>query len=322
MTAAAALAVVPSPVALADVGSMTSASPAAVYLARLAPGSRRTMRAALDNVAQLATGGAMDAEACPWGALRYEHTQAIRTALADRYAPATANKHLAALRGVLAEAWRLGLMSPDAYHRAVDLPAVRGTTLPAGREVGAGELRALFDGCATTPGGRRDAALLAVLYGAGLRRAEAVALELADYTPETGALAVRAGKGRKARVVYATNGSKAALDAWLAVRGAEAGPLFLPVDKVGRVQLRAMTGQAVLFILRRLAAAAGVGRFSPHDLRRTFISHLLDAGADVATVQRLAGHANVTTTARYDRRGEATKRKAAELLHVPYTAAQ
>jgi site-specific recombinase XerD len=294
--------------------------PAAVYLARLAPGSRRTMRAALDLVATMLTSGAADAQTLDWSVLRYQHAQAVRSRLAERYKPNTANKALSALRGVLREAWRLGLTTSEDYRRAADLEAVKGESLPPGRALTAGELKALLGTCSTdeTAAGARDAALIALLYGGGLRRSEAVALDVSDLTVATGMLVVRHGKGSRDRVAYATNGAADALADWLAVRGEEAGPLFLPVNKGGVVGGHRLTGQAVLYILRRRALQGGVTRLTPHDLRRTFISDLLDLGADISTVQRLAGHASITTTTGYDRRGEATKRKAASLLHVPY----
>jgi integrase len=220
---------------------------------------------------------------------------------------------------VLREAWRLGQIEASDYQRAVDLPSVRGGTLPRGRALTAGELRALFAVCTDgSLSGVRDAAMLAVLYGGGLRRAEIVSLDMSDYHAETGALTVRHGKGGRARIVYLTGGGTEALAAWTAVRGDAVGPLFLPINKGGAITPRRLTDQAVLALLGRRAARSGVGHFSPHDLRRTFISDLLDAGADIATVQRLAGHASVATTGRYDRRGEHAKQRAAALLHVPY----
>jgi len=94
----------------------------------------------------------------------------------------------------------------------------------------------------------------------------------------------------------------------------------VPNKKAGQTIFRggALTSQAIYNMLRKRAEEAGVKSFSPHDLRRSFISHLLDKGADIATISKMAGHANVQTTARYDRRPEEAKRKAAELLHVPY----
>jgi integrase len=102
------------------------------------------------------------------------------------------------------------------------------------------------------------------------------------------------------------------------VRGFEAGPLFLAVDKAGNVRPRRITTGAVYQILGRLQEAAKVKPFSPHDCRRSYVTALLAAGNSIAVVQKLAGHASVATTARYDRSDEDAKRRAAETLHVPF----
>ena len=177
--------------------------PAMVYLASLAPGSRRAMRGALNTVAALLTGGRYDAWNLPWGELRFSHTQAVRAALAERYAPAMANKCLAAMRGTLKAAWRLNQIPTEEFQRAIDIQAVRGTTLPRGRALTTGELRALLGICLheNTLIGARDVAVLALLYNCGLRREEAVSLDCADYDEQTGEIRVRSGKGRKARTV-------------------------------------------------------------------------------------------------------------------------
>lgn len=153
--------------------------PALVYLASR---SRRTMGGDLNSIAQLLTSGRCDLLALDWATLRYSHCAAVRAALAQKYAHSTANRMLSALRGVLKAAWRLGLLPTEEYHRAVDLSPVRGETLPRGRALSAGELRALFSLCNDGKNaGVRDQALLGVLYGCGLRRSEAVALDLGDY---------------------------------------------------------------------------------------------------------------------------------------------
>jgi site-specific recombinase XerD len=79
-----------------------------------------------------------------------------------------------------------------------------------------------------------------------------------------------------------------------------------------------MTEEAVRYIVARRAAEAGVVDVTPHDFRRGLISDLLDDGVDLATVQRMARHASPSTTVRYDRRGERTKRDAARRARVPF----
>lgn len=274
--------------------------PARIYLLSLAVGSRRTMRGALETIAALVSGGRADTLTLPWHEMRYQHTTAVRSERATRYSPATTNKMLSALKGVPKECWRLGYTTGEDYQRARDVGAVRGSTLPRGRALSSGEIRSLFEACAMDDKpvrGTRDAALVAVLYAAGSRRAEAVGLDVADYDPESSWLTIR-GKGSKERYTYATGGAADALEDWLSYRGADDGAMFHPVGKSGRIARRRMNEQSVYDILRRRAGEiASRQGFSPHDLRRTFVSDIIDAHGDLSVAQQLAGHSSPATTA-------------------------
>jgi len=169
-----------------------------------------------------------------------------------------------------------------------------------------------------TPAGVRDAAIFAVLYIGGIRRSELAGLDVADWTPAPPTLRIRHGKGDKERLVPLVGAAARALDDWLRVRGDRPGGLFLAITRHRTIVGTGMTSHAVYNVLAKRQREAGVAKLSPHDFRRTFVGDLPDAGIDLATVQQLAGHASVATTARYDRRGEAVKRKAVEALHFPY----
>lgn len=296
-------------------------NPALLYLARLAPGSRRTQQVALDRMAALLSKDEVTATDLPWHRLDAHQTQHIRSALALRYAPTTANRMLAALRGVLKEAWKLRLMDADTYNRAASVENVPWFTSPRGRILPQEEIGALFAACDRdgTPAGIRDAALLTVLFAGGLRRSEAVALDVRDYDAMSGALTVRSTRDSRERIVYASGGAAQALERWIAIRGTGPGPLFVPINRGQKVLLREqrMADQSVYKVLLKRGEQAGAAPFSSQDLRRTFIAGLLDAGVDIATVQRLVGHCSILTTQRYDQRSEASQRGLARMLEVP-----
>jgi integrase len=273
----------------------------------------------------------------PWQRLRRPHALKIRSLLEENYLPATANRMLSALRGVLKECWHSGLLGTEEYHLAIDVDPIRGESEPRGRDLSAVELRSLIEACARPPQEvkhrqdsmtrrRRDAAFLSLLYASGLRRAEGVALELADFDLPSGQLRVRRGKGRKPRPVSLPASALPALRDWLEVRGSEPGPLFCAVLKNGRLvrdpqrQLQGLSGSAAWAICKDRGRKAGIQPPGPHDLRRTWTGDLLEAGVDLATVQKMAGHASVSTTGKYDRRDHGVQRKAVMQLHVPYVA--
>jgi integrase len=248
--------------------------PAVLYLAQLGPGSRRTMTEALQKMAGHLSGGECDMQSLPWSALRIEHTSALRTRLAAELAPATANKHLAALRGVLRQVWRLGLISAEAHPQTIDLPALHGPSPRKTHALSEFELRALVAACERdhSPAGPRDAALFALIFGAGLRRAEVTALDLADFDRPARTIYVRGNGTRPIRRFTASPEGLMALDPWPARRGVAPGPLFNPVNKGGRIENRRLSEQAIYVACHKRAAQAGLPPVSPEDLRRPLLT--------------------------------------------------
>lgn len=157
----------------------------------------------------------------------------------------------------------------------------------------------------STPEGLRDAALLELLYGTGARVSEVCALDVDDIRPvlDDPDLGLRLiGKGDKERIVPLGSYAAKAVDAWL-IRGRPAwaeisnGEHALLLNTRGR----RLSRQSAWAVIRRAGEAAGldVEHLSPHSLRHSYATHLLDGGADVRVVQELLGHSSVTTTQIY-----------------------
>ena len=291
--------------------------PARLYLAGLHASGRRAMAARLRSVARLV---GLSPEEIRWSGLRSEVVSVVRALMIERrYAPASVNATLSALKGVAHAAWQLKQLKTDEYQRIRDVKGIHGSRLPRGRALSDREVSRLVEACLrdTSPAGARDLALVALLGSCGLRRSEAVSLDLSHFDEEAGTLRVR-GKGDKERLVYLGREPLRAVLDWLGVRGADPGPLLHPVSKAGCVELRRLSDQAVYNALRKRAKEAHVRSFSPHDLRRTCITNMLERGGDLSVVQDIAGHSSLSTTKIYDRRGEAAKRKTAALASLPY----
>jgi integrase/recombinase XerC len=142
--------------------------------------------------------------------------------------------------------------------------------------------------------GARDAALFEVLYGCGLRVSECVGLDLVDLDGDM--VRVRAGKGRKDRLVPLGEKARAAIDRWLPLR------LGLhPVDDALFVNRRGrrLDPRSVRRFVDAHARAAALPKTHPHALRHSYATHLLGSGADLRAIQELLGHASLKTTARY-----------------------
>lgn len=280
--------------------------PGELYLNRWPEKSltRYTMASALRALLTLTGVSGHVIESFPWHLLTFETVTVLRTRIIEaEFALATANKLVAALQGVLATSWRMGLMSDECYRR-IELKRIKGSRVVAGRQIEVDEVEDLL---AELPSAR-DIALVAILYSCGLRRAEVVSLKKSDY--RQGVFTVR-GKGNKERLVPVPPEWREPIDAW--VKGLPRDSYVFPGN--GNGEAEHLTPAGVSYIVRKLREQYGREHFTTHDFRRSYASQLLDEGVDLVTVQHLMGHANANQTAAYDRRGEKAKVEAVKKLH-------
>jgi len=210
----------------------------------------------------------------------------------------SAARALVAVRGLHRFLLREGVVATDVAHQ------VKPPTLPRRlpKAIPFAEIERLLDVSSRydSPLGLRNRALLEMLYGTGARISEAVGLDRDDLDPASGTILLR-GKGGKERTVPVGSYAMAAVEAYvvrarpeLARTGRGTPALFLNA-RGGR-----LSRQSAWTVLRDVAERAGLAaRVSPHTLRHSFATHLIDGGADVRVVQELLGHASVTTTQVY-----------------------
>ncbi len=214
------------------------------------------------------------------------------------YSPASVARMLVSLRSFHRFLVREG-------HAAVDPTAKLGSpkrpkSIP--KAIPLSDVERLLELPASDALGRRDRAILETLYGSGVRISELVNLDLDDVDLDAGTVLIRSGKGGKSRKLPVGRAARAALGDYLTTvrptlaskTQAAAAAVFL------NARGRRLSRQGCWKILRRYAEMAGLSdRVSPHTLRHSFATHMLDAGADIRVVQDLLGHASLATTQVY-----------------------
>lgn len=279
-------------------------NPAAAYILSLqSASSKKTMKSFLNRIAVLL--GYENLMQVRWHELRRHHVQAIIAKLSEQdLSPATVNTYLSAMKGVALEAWASGLMSSNDHAMIKQVKSLRGKRVRKGKALSKENVQKLLNINKNNPIGVRNFAIFGLMVGCGLRRAEVVTINVGDLDQEEGRLIVR-GKGDKERVLYVPKGVIASIQHWLKVaRLGDDKPMFTRILRYNIITTKRLTSQAIYFLIKQQQEKLALPDISPHDLRRTFATMLLERGEDLITVKEAMGHSSVDTTQTYDMRGE------------------
>jgi integrase len=276
------------------------------------PDGRRQAEEALETLATVISGGICDAQGFPWHQLRAYHGALALSIVKETGAPAHVEtlrcrrdetrkfqvvpeaypgkqiqKMKNTLKGVIAACGELGYISEDEMLAAVPPPSAASKSAQAAkakarskeRSLSEGEARALLAACSmdSSVTGSRDALMICLGYMGGLRTVDLVSLTLDDlhFDPKRGeaTLKVKQPQGKRPRKIPLENQELIALEDWLEVRGRVKGPLFCPVLRGQKIDVKKLTAADLRDLLDRRAAEAGVQPFAPNDLAKSSTSN-------------------------------------------------
>ena len=223
--------------------------------------------------------------------------------LTQGLSPASINLRLSPIRRLAREMADNGFLDPAVAAAIERVPGVERRGNRVGNWLTREQANDLLN--APDPGtlaGKRDRAILALLIGCGLRRAEVVDLSVEDVQEREARWLIPdlLGKGGRSRTITVPSGIKARIDGWTRAAGITQGRLFRPVTKGGVVKGDAIQDEKAIWrLVVRYAREIELGKLAPHDLRRTCAKLCRKAGGDLEQIQLLLGHASVQTTERY-----------------------
>jgi len=274
---------------------MKNTTPVKVYLNRLAVSGRRSAISQL-NEAKKVFEWNEPIDLLPFHLLSYAQLESLKLYFNEQGKSArTINHALQIIKGVADTAFKLDVIEHKAMLRIKSVPNIKGKVVEKGKALTHAQANLLLGSLSkvTSRVGVRNHAVISIMLATGLRRSE-----------------LCSRKGSKGWQQFLPNWAESVLDKWLSLRGNKKGPLFTKQGK----GIQPLTSDALYLIVTKKTKTILGQVFTPHDLRRTFITRLLNLNVDLLTVSKMAGHANVTTTQLYDKRGIETQRQAALAL--------
>lgn len=296
--------------------------PVDVMLDTYVESSRRIVESRLDIIAKILTSGDVPLRSLDWSTIQYEHFVMVRRQLALEYKPSSANFFISIIRKWTRVLHKMGIITLEQLVAMQDLERFPESNTLAGSMMSKEDMQLFLSIAEQKEGikGTRDYALLLVLLSTGVRRMDLVNFKVSAFSFEAKSIDVLDSKNNNSRTIYLPDKTIDALLKWLDKYeyGSLDEPLFVGIRNRGKGELlygKKMSTNAIYKLIKWYCKKAGINEYTPHDLRRTFISTLIDEGIDLVTISNLAGHKNIQQTAEYDRRGTKPKQNAAALLN-------